>query len=1243
MFRYSNRAVKTLATIVALILLTIVAAIWSLDTAPVRARIRALVKLPIDWHHTRLSLTSGLRLYGFTIANEPPFDKIAPNFLEVDRVDVSWALLQTLGSGPLTERVVISGVRVVVVIDEQGKTSLSALSAPEVKTMAPTTIPEATPLSETLQVLGDRLPIQRAVLRDATLRVVKLRVDGPPRELKAAFEAEVALPKVNEIDAQVSVKLIEQAIIEELPPVRDLLNVSAHASFRPTEHRVVAEVKSLSALDHALSGTTTLVLADAGPPLLEKAKLALDTTPVQATLDHQRSPLKLRGTATLDAAQVRLGKIPVVETDGKIELETKLAMLALHLYPLHVEGEALDVQAKLFAPAPHVAPMPDAPLGRAELVVKAGRFALTNGTFAIALHQVDMGAKIEGVDPYASSALRMVQALHTEGKMARMELRPGPLTVIAEPVSIDCSLQLPSVEPGKLALSIPVGALTVALDGHPMFTREPAQLHTNVAQVRLDLADPLRSEGTEQSEIKVGGLALRSRLEKHATDALKYELDFSAASLAPFAELVAFPAGYSMPFSSISAHAHTAGQIEGLRSVSSIQLRHQTTLEVMRPEVRGPHTGSARRVALAFSSQGGLVRHQADVKLDVERFLVGEYDLGDAQLAAKLGFDRAKSSVMIDATLKGDRVPALALKADASYSAGSKALAWSLSGHAERLGPVVRFVPRAVLARHQLNWEHLALELDGHGVLQRAITGWSGASPRLASDPFEAARGDLELSADLHGVDYHDTIKQLKAAVTTLHAGLTVHAADGDREDARVRRTAKLSLTVDLGRVETGDHALGVVDWKPVLTVDARGKARTPEVLANLDMTLAKLEQDFYPPYPVGKLTLGATVRADTAGLLRAERFEVSNEAAGSRAALKGGVDLKAPLTHAARNDDLVDDASAGSTAPRRLTGRVGLDVQLDLAQRLSGFALAENVKASGEVKLPVRIQSADLRLFLVRGTLGLSEVNATIGEQFEAKKVEGQVPFAVEVLVERGRKQDGSAHMRVRMVPHAEGVNFPRPRFAEHQPFLAERSFFAAEQLRYRKTVLGPLAGNLSLDHTRLQLSQIEMQASGGRVRGQLIVDVAGLDTTIAFRGDVTGVMPPSAKHKDDRLDANIALLIKPMQLQIDGRTELLHISRPLLLDLLDTWDPYHADVTANRARLALKFGYPERVRLGFEQGFASLRLELGGLTRAVRIDEIKGVPMGPLLEHFLGAAMRPLMMADGVAPPPTADEPEE
>jgi hypothetical protein len=55
------------------------------------------------------------------------------------------------------------------------------------------------------------------------------------------------------------------------------------------------------------------------------------------------------------------------------------------------------------------------------------------------------------------------------------------------------------------------------------------------------------------------------------------------------------------------------------------------------------------------------------------------------------------------------------------------------------------------------------------------------------------------------------------------------------------------------------------------------------------------------------------------------------------------------------------------------------------------------------------------------------------------------------------------------------------------------------------------------------------------------------------------------------------------------------------------------------NRVRLGLKFGYPKFVLLKFNDGLMDAKVDLGGLAGAIRIDEIKGIPVTPFMEQYV------------------------
>ena len=161
----------------------------------------------------------------------------------------------------------------------------------------------------------------------------------------------------------------------------------------------------------------------------------------------------------------------------------------------------------------------------------------------------------------------------------------------------------------------------------------------------------------------------------------------------------------------------------------------------------------------------------------------------------------------------------------------------------------------------------------------------------------------------------------------------------------------------------------------------------------------------------------------------------------------------------------------------------------------------------------------------------------------------------------------------------------------------------------------IAPLVGNLAIEQRFVTLEQFEMGVRGGIITGQMGLDWEGAKSTLELHVRATGVQ---SSHGEP-FDGNIAVLVSAGDRTVQGRAEILRIGERHLLDLLDLEDPTHADAAMNRIRTALLFGYPDRLRLSFDHGFLSARLELGGLARLVSISEIRGIPIGPLVDRML------------------------
>jgi hypothetical protein len=305
--------------------------------------------------------------------------------------------------------------------------------------------------------------------------------------------------------------------------------------------------------------------------------------------------------------------------------------------------------------------------------------------------------------------------------------------------------------------------------------------------------------------------------------------------------------------------------------------------------------------------------------------------------------------------------------------------------------------------------------------------------------------------------------------------------------------------------------------------------------------------------------------------------------------------------------------------------GRSSLAVTGKLVQKLDGLDAAPGtLTARGQVEMPFQIESGDLSLFRASAKLQLEDVALELPRQkLRVAKVRGVLPVVQElVLTALGPK----------LVGQGERGLFSQLRFPDYRPYAGTTDYLSIGELVKDGKSYGPVAGNVRVDRDIIAVDQLELAALGGKITGQCLAELRGKDTRLAFRGKLTGIQPgvpvlvggpgastASAAPGGDKLDANLAITIAPYRYELEGRTEIVRIGRAHLLALLDLWDPYRADVAANRVRLALKVGYPEQVRLHFASGFASLAIDLGGLAGVVRIDEIRGIPIGPALAHWL------------------------
>jgi hypothetical protein len=209
-----------------------------------------------------------------------------------------------------------------------------------------------------------------------------------------------------------------------------------------------------------------------------------------------------------------------------------------------------------------------------------------------------------------------------------------------------------------------------------------------------------------------------------------------------------------------------------------------------------------------------------------------------------------------------------------------------------------------------------------------------------------------------------------------------------------------------------------------------------------------------------------------------------------------------------------------------------------------------------------------------------------------------------------------------VRMGPHGPRLMredqdnpYSSLRFADQHPLLSRSSFISIRRLTLPQVTIAPLVGNLQIEQNMISLRQFEIGIRGGRVTGQCALDWNGMSSTLDMHVRADGVQ---SSHGEP-FTGSAALVVSAGEHSIEGRADILQIGKRHLLDLMDLQDPFHADAAINKIRSALSFGYPDKLRLTFDHGFASVHVAFGGLAGLVSVGDLRGIPIGPLIDQLI------------------------
>jgi hypothetical protein len=1244
--RWALRAAVAAAAVLAALAVATAVVLSQLDAPWLKGRIVAAVRstsgVELDYRAVRLRLLSGVVIEDLVVRTPPALRDVEPTLARVGRIEVAWSPGSLLGRGPRLARVSLADVAVTLVTDEHGHRSVD-LAPPRAEGAPRRPAAPLRPSRAAAELLSSAPPVGRfelgaltvTIVRAAggrvadrfTLRGLALHADaepapgghrlrlaagvpGAPLALEVLRDGDQVRPAGAHLevvlgaelspagaDAAVDVRVRDQGFVPAIA-IGELLRAEATARFDPARGRTDVSLTHLRAADGAADLDAALAIDDApgAVPLVKSARGDVDVARLLRLVPAGLAPVALvRGEAHWRAEGIVLAA-PFITGAGSVTVDAALdglrvsdprGALALGAARLGVRATAgakahatlradrlhatagsrsLDVQA-VMAELEGTRAADGAFSGHARLELPSVA-AAGGGTVVARGARVDVRASALRIVPGAPLATMGVVDL--SGELASLAAQAPAGRVAAERARWDVHLPLTGKASFSARAEVPVERLRVADAEGRAVLDAPARLELRASDVIPDPEHPVASRGVAELSLGLGPVqvALRAAKERDAVDVALHASAPALAALRP-------ASGATAAWERVALDVTTQARVERLASGAPFVAQH-TEARIGGPAWAGVSADEAR---LDVRSSGDALQHRADVDLRVRALRGAGVPPGDQHVTLAARVDRRRPSA--DLQLAADGAAAGTLTAALALDARRGAVRCDLDGAVERVGVLVRLA-QALAGRPERQGGSAGLDLDkltvsAHGEVLGAVAVGPDGAPRAVAAPLRTAAPAGTVALRLEGLAWRARGRAVTAPSATWRA--TFRSEGGRRSVESVAELAEL-------HVDTGEHRVDAAGLVHHLAATLTGGPATGEIEGDLRLELASLRQDLVT-YPVEGARLTTRVRRDRDGAVQLTDLRVDNPAGGTSLAARGVLDATGFRRRLSLAGRIEQDLARASTTPATFVG-------------------------SGHMTVDVSVESPDLVIFRTVSSARFDGVHARLpAAGIAIEGLEGEIPVFADVALRAGRT----------VLLRQSGVNpYPALRFADQHPLLEHASFLSAARLETPVFTAAPLAGNVKIEQNLVSVSQLEMGVRGGNVTGACVLDLNGPRTTLEARVRATGVL----SSRGEPFDGNAAVVVSAADRSVEGRAEILRIGRRHLLDLLDVQDPHRTNAAANRVRHALALGYPDRVRVTFDHGFASARVSFGGLARLVRLDDLRGIPMGPLVDRALAPFSR-------------------
>jgi|GEM_PF-1935241 len=1266
--RWRRRIVRALLALLALVVVAAVAGLWclaNLDTPFLKRRIQASAQealgTGLDFDELGISLFSGLSARGLVIRTPAELAGGAPDLLRIDALDVEIDVWDALTGDIRIPSVRIGPVKASLVADETGRTSLDLLfpdaepqPEPESKpvkvsrlleslreggrfelgelTVEPITLEYVTldngavAARQTLEgvsiastaALGTDAPTAELVLStaDEGARATMIEVvDGETRERSGRATVDTRLSIAgNRLTLRGSARVLEQTFAESPPTPPspfDVYNIDLAVDFVPDENRTHVALKTLDLLGDVGAATLDIDAYDRGDGGIARlaitgaGRIGFDTMPVRvpgielanvdARYDIEKLDLNAAGLAGALSATVKVGR-------GGYDVAGTTAA---------VEDLAVDIdvgQSGAFGPSLTVSKA-TAAIDAASLSARLGDDQSAELSSLRFRYEGENVALPGGVEPERNRAELAIATVNARTNGNRLDLAGTELVLRAD----GAIAAYVNDRPLDAILSGPLGTVSASAATGERVALDGATIDLDVRGLNLAGQGMLGLDGTAVGEVEIASVdgAVPGQRVSGRDIGLRADVSFddSAAKgsipLGRFALVgggqrtavrdarlewsVANPLALA-PGSAGSAGARLEGTIAGVDAAGN-----RVAIPALMVDVR----------------KQGARSYAVDLDSSLSGIAVGDVSLPERRsIKARATADLAADDIALDLDVRGPGKEAVDVDVTATFARQTGALEYNLEVAASELGKLLDATGTASVGGVDSRAANVTLRASGN--LRGALVKRPGdLVPAPSADPLGQLRGRQQLRLELAGIAYRDGDTEVTLPGLTI-TGASEHKAGG-------ASTAGLGVDVPAVSATLGPDNVKVAGFHHDTDVRFDAFPSTDALALVTRTTLERLDHTFVDGYRVADVELAADLTA-TPTSVRVGSLLFSNPAGRTR--LKGTGALE-------RWSDAADPRTDGDNSA--IHGRNAVQFAGTLTQDMatfveSGFAR----RATGTLDVPFEIESGDLVAF--RARLAVQPRGVTYVAPDEALVIEdlsGFIPVTQEVLL----TDDG-----IESFARAPDNVVARARFFDVQPFLDIEDYLTANRVSVAGESFGPVAANLRVAGTTLSMDQLQVGYRGGTVTGKLICDYRPGDTTVMFRGNATGIKPSGS---DEVFDANAALTFQPDTLALTGKVHLVRLAREHLAEVLDALDPYHTDTAINRVRLGLRVGYPKFARITVKEGLMNAKVELGGAAGVVRLDEIRAIPVAPLLEQNLGPVIDALSSSAASptkAPPPAA-----